>query len=124
MTYYYHYHAAKHQNGHQADSQADGSQAQLVYAGAVHIFGLALKAAVMVRAGAGGLAFCSSGAGSAVQAGMRGTAACWLVAVAACVPWRTGAGVVVDAVYAGGAVCAGVPGTLVDVDLAAQTCEA
>lgn len=78
----------------------------------------------MGRADAGRLAFCSNGAGSTVQAGLRGTVVCWLVAVAACEPWGAGAGVVIDAVYAGGAVCAGVPGTLVDVDLTAQTCEA
>lgn len=66
----------------------------------------------------------SSGAGPSVQAGQRGTAVCRLVTLAACVPWRAGAGVVVDAVYAGGTVCAGVTGTLVDVDLAAQSGEA
>lgn len=78
----------------------------------------------MGRADAAGLAFRSNGAGPTVQAGLRGTAVCWLVTVAACVPWGAGAGVVVDAVDAGGAVCAGVPGTLVDVDLTAQTREA
>lgn len=78
----------------------------------------------MGRADAGRLAFGSSGAGPTVQAALRDTAVGWPVAVAACVPWRAGAGVVADAVYAGGAVCTGVPGTLVDVDLTAQTCEA
>lgn len=78
----------------------------------------------MGRADAGRLAFGSSGAGPTVKAGLRGTEVCWLVAVAACVPWRAVAGIGVDAVYAGGAVGAGVPGALVDVDLAAQTCEA
>lgn len=70
------------------------------------------------------LAFCSNGAGPSVQAGLRGTAVCWLVAVTARVPWRAGAGVVIDAVYAGGAIGTGVPGTLVDVDFTAQTREA
>lgn len=78
----------------------------------------------MCRADAGRLAFCTSCAGSTVQAGLRGTAVCWPVTVTPCVPCRAGAGVVVDAVYAGGAVCAGVPGTLINVDLTAQTREA
>lgn len=78
----------------------------------------------MGGADAGRLAFGSSGAGPAVQAGLRGTAVHGVVAVAARVPRGAGAGVAVDAVYAGGAVCAGVPGTLVDIDLTAQTCEA
>lgn len=78
----------------------------------------------MGRADARRLAFCTSGAGPTVQAGLRGTAVCWLVTVAACVPWGAGAGVVVDAVYAGGAVRARVPGAFVDVDLATQTREA
>lgn len=78
----------------------------------------------MCGADAGGLAFGSSGAGPTVQAGPRGTAVCWLFAVAACVPRGACAGVVIDAVYAGGAVRAGVPGTLVDVDLTAQSREA
>lgn len=66
----------------------------------------------------------SSGAGASVQAGLRGAAVCRFVAVAACVPWRAGASVVVDTIYAGGAVCTGATGTLVDVGLAAQSCEA
>lgn len=78
----------------------------------------------MGRADAGRLAFGCSGAGPTVQAGLGDTAVCWLFAVAACVPWGAGAGVVVDAVNAGGAVCTRAPGTLVDVDLTAQTCEA
>ncbi len=78
----------------------------------------------MGGADAGGLAFGSNAAGPSIEAWLRGTAVCWLVAVAARVPRGAGAGVAVDAVYAGGAVCAGVPGTLVDVDLAAQTSEA
>lgn len=78
----------------------------------------------MGGADAGRLAFGSNGAGPSIHAGPRGTAVCGLVAVAACVPWGAGAGVVIDAVYAGGAVCTGVPGTLVDIDLTAQSCEA
>lgn len=134
MAYYHHYHAEKHQSSHQAYAQADGCQAQLViglpvYVGAGgvgwrHIVGLALGAAVMGRADAGRLAFCSNGAGPAVQTRLWGTAVCWLVTVAAGVPWGAGTRVVVDAVDAGGAVCARVPGTFVDIDLTAQTCEA
>lgn len=73
---------------------------------------------------AGRLAFGSNGTGPTIQAGLRGTAVCRLVAVATCVPWGAGAAVVIDTVYAGGAVCTGVAGTLVDVDFTAQTCEA
>lgn len=78
----------------------------------------------MGRADAGRLAFCSRGAGATIQAGLRGAVVCWLLTVAACVSWGAGAGVVVDTVYAGGAIGARVPGTLIDVDLTAQTCEA
>lgn len=78
----------------------------------------------MGRADACQLAFCSGGAGPTVQAGLCGTAVRWLVAVAACVPRGAGAGVVIDAVYTGGAVCTRVPGTFIDVDLAARACEA
>lgn len=84
---------------------------------------LALRAAVMGGADAGGLAFGSCGASPPIEAGLRSTVVCGLVAVAACIPKRTGAGVVVDAIYAGGAICAGVCGALVDVDLAAQSRE-
>lgn len=78
----------------------------------------------MDGADAGKLAFGSNDAGPSVHAGPRDAAVCGLVTVAACVPWGAGAGVVIDAVYAGGAVGAGVPGTLVDIDLTAQSCEA
>lgn len=73
----------------------------------------------MGRADAGRLAVGSGGASPSVQAGLRGTAVCRSITVAACVSWGAGAAVVADAVYAGGAVGAGVRGTLVDVDLAA-----
>lgn len=79
---------------------------------------------VMGRAHASRLAFGSGGAGPSIQAGLRGTAVCGLVTVAACVAWRAGAGIIIDAVYAGGAVCTGGPSTLIDVDLTAQPCEA
>lgn len=78
----------------------------------------------MCRADTGGCSFGCSGAGASVQAGVRGAAVCGLVTMAAGVPRRAGAGVVIDAVNAGGAVCTGTPGALVDVDLAAQPCEA
>lgn len=78
----------------------------------------------MSRATAGRLAFGSYRAGPAVEAGLRGTAVCGFVTVAAGVPRGAGAGVGVNAVDAGGAVCTRVPGTLVDVDLTAQPCEA
>lgn len=77
----------------------------------------------MCRADARRLAFGSCGAGPAVQAGSGGAAIGRLVAVAACVARRADAGVVIDAVPAGGAIRAGVPGTLIDVDLAARACE-
>lgn len=134
MAYYHHNHAEKHQNSHQAYSQADGCQAQLVTGlqtcvgawgvGLRHITGLALGTAEMGGADADGLAFGSDGAGPSVEAGLRGTVVCRPVAVAACVPWRAGAGIVIDAVYAGGAVCTGVAGALIDVDLTAQSGEA
>lgn len=134
MTNDYCYHAEKHQNSHQNHSQADGCQSQLVAripafvgAGGVGgrpLVGLALGAAVMGGADTGRLAFGSSGAGATVQAGLKGTAVRQLVTVAACVPGGTGAGVAVDAVNAGGAVCTRAPGTLIDVDLAAESCEA
>lgn len=66
------------------------------------------------------------GAGSAgptVQAGLRGAAIHRLVAVAARGARGADAFVVADAVLAGGAVRAGVPGALVDVDLTAQARE-
>lgn len=78
----------------------------------------------MSGAEAGRLAFGSDAAGPAVEAGLRGTAVCGLVTVAASVPGGAGTGVVVKAIDAGGAVCTRVPGTLVDVDLTAQSCEA
>lgn len=77
----------------------------------------------MWRADARRLAFGSGGAGPAVQAGCRGAAIGRLVAVAACVARGADAGVVVHAVPAGGAIRAGVPGTLIDVDLAARARE-
>lgn len=121
--YYHYHHAEKHQNSHQTYSHADGCQAKLL-ADWRHIDGLALGATVLSGADAERLAFGSSGARPTIQAGLRGAVVCRLVTVAACVPRRTGAGVVVDAVYAGGAVFAGVSGTLIDVDLTAQSCEA
>lgn len=134
MTYYHHCHAEKHQYSHQAYARADGCQVLIVtglptYVGAGgvgerFIIGLALGAAVMGRADASGLAFGSNCAGPTVKAGCRGTAVCGPVAVAACVPWGAGAGVVINAIYAGGAVRTWVLGALVDVDLTAQSCEA
>lgn len=47
---------------------------------------LALRAAVMGRADAGGLAFGSCGASPSIEAGLRSTVVCGLVAVAACIP--------------------------------------
>lgn len=84
---------------------------------------LALEAAEGGGAAAGGFPRRSDGAGPAVQTGLRGAAVSGSVAVAARVARRAGAGVVVDPVYAGGAVCARVPGALVHVDLAAQARE-
>lgn len=132
MMYYHYYHAEKNQNGHQAYSHADGCQTQLltcnVCVGARgswrHVDGLALEASVLGVADAGRLAFVSSGTGPSIQTGLRGTVVCRLVTVAARVPRRTGAGVVVDAIYAGGAVGTRVSCALVDVDLTAQSCEA
>lgn len=78
----------------------------------------------MGRADAGRLALQSHGADPTVETGLRGTTVCGLVAVAACVPRGANAGVVIKAVYAGGAVCTRVSGTFIDVDLTAQPCEA
>lgn len=131
VAYYHHHHAEKHQGSHQAYSQNDGCQAQLIgaYVGAGSVGGrhdveLAPGAAVMVWADAAQPAFRSGGASPAVEARLRGTVVRWSVAVATRVPWGAGAGVVVDAVDAGGAVCAGVPGAFVNVALTAETSEA
>lgn len=78
----------------------------------------------MVWADAAQPAFRSRGASPAVEARLRGTVVRWNVAVATRVPWGAGACVVVDAVDAGGAICAGVPGTFVNVALTAETSEA
>lgn len=78
----------------------------------------------MGRADADRLAFGSNGAGASVQAGLRDAAVCRFVAVVACVPWRAGASVVIDTIYAGGAICTWATGTLVDVRFAALSCEA
>lgn len=85
---------------------------------------LALRATVRVWTDAGKLAFGSCGAGPSIQAGLRGTAVYKLVTVVACVSWRAGACVVIDAVYAGRAICTWIAGALVDVDLTAKSCEA
>lgn len=134
VTYDHRDHAEEHQDGHKAYSQHDGRQIQLVIglsafvgAGGVgrrQVFSLALGAAVLGGADADRLTFGSDGAGAAVQAWPRGTVVHRPVTVPACVAWEAAAGVVVDAVDAGGAVGAGVPGTLVDVDFTAQACEA
>lgn len=115
-------HAEEHQNGHQAYTQADGCKVQLVTGLPAH-GGLALGPAVVSGAGAHGLAFGADGAGPAVEAGQGAAAVDGLVTVASRVPWLAGAAVVVHAVYAGGAVRTRVSGTLVDVDLAAQSGE-
>lgn len=133
VTYDHRRHAEEHQDGHQANTQADGHQVQLltglqasVGAGSVDrswISVLALGAAVGGGAAAGGFPRRSVGAGPTVEAGLRRAAVCVSVAVAARVTRRAGAGVVIDPVYAGGAVGARVPGALVNVDLTAQSRE-
>lgn len=71
-----------------------------------------------------GLALRSDCAGASIEARLRGTAVQRPVAVPAHVAWRARAGVVVNPVHAGGAVCTWVAGALVDVDLTAHPCEA
>lgn len=135
-----HRHAAEHQRRHQADAQTHGRQAQPVLGLRAHVGAGGVRggrrrvseltpgAAVVFRADAGRLPLflvpVVGEAGAAVEAGPRGAAVRRPVAVAARVARRAGAGVVVDAVHAGGAVGAGAPGALVDVDLAVGTSEA
>lgn len=130
--------AAEHQRHPQAYSQTHGRQAQPVLGLRAHVGAAGVRwgrcvgrqltpgAAVDPRADAGRLLFpaIASDAGAAVEAGPQGTEVCRPVAVATCKTRGAGAGVVVDAVHAGGAVSTGASGTLVDVDLAAGTSEA
>lgn len=133
VTRHHRRHAEEHQGGHQAHAQAHGCKVQLVagfpaYVGAGGVGsdflgGLALGPAVVSRAEALGPASGSNGAGPAVEAGPGAAAVDGPVTVASRVPRRAGAAVVVHAVYAGGAVRTRVSGTLVDVDLTAQSGE-
>lgn len=65
----------------------------------------------------------SPGAEPSVKTGADGALVQAAVAVSSGVPRGAGTGVVVDAVQAGPSVGAGVPGTLVDVDLTALASE-
>lgn len=85
---------------------------------------LTMGTSVVGWAEACGLALRSDRAGSSIEAWLRGTAVHGPVAVPAHVAWRASAGVVVNPVHAGGAVCTRVAGALVNVDLTANPREA
>lgn len=62
--------------------------------------------------------------GATVEAGLCSTVLRGPVTETTADPWGAVAGVVVDAIYAGGAISTGVAGTLINVDFTSLACEA
>lgn len=125
-------HAEKHCQKHQTDSHNNGSQSHFIAGEPVFlsvefvlgVISLTQWATVASSTDTYMLAPGLGCAGSSIEAGLYSTVLRGPVAVAAGDPWGAAAGVVIDAVYAGGAISTGVTGTLINVDFTSLPREA